>query len=73
MLDVPKLGLSDGREIPQVGLGLWKVQDETEFKRSFDAALAAGYTHFDSAQAYGNEQFLGACWKASGLPVKTSG
>jgi len=68
MLDVPKLGLSDGCEIPQVGLGLWKVQDETEFKRSFDAALAAGYTHFDSAQAYGNEQFLGACWKASGLP-----
>ena len=61
MQDIRNIRLSDGREIPQVGLGLWKVQDETEFKRSFDAALAAGYTHFDSAQVYGNEQFLGAC------------
>ena len=68
MQDIRNIRLSDGREIPQVGLGLWKVQDGAEFKRSFDAALAAGYTHFDSAQVYGNEQFLGACWKASGLP-----
>ncbi|QQS18786.1 aldo/keto reductase [Candidatus Saccharibacteria bacterium] len=61
-MKVPYLKLADGREIPQVGLGLWRVKDETEFKISFDTGLAAGYTHFDSAQAYENEQFLGKCW-----------
>jgi len=57
--DVPTIKLADGRAIPQVGLGFWKVQDKAEFKRSFDAGLAAGYRHFDTAQVYGNEQYLG--------------
>lgn len=62
MLNVPKIGLSDGREIPQVGLGLWQVKDEEQFHTAFLAAWEAGYRHFDSAQAYENEQFLGRCW-----------
>ena len=64
---VPKIKLSDGNEIPQIGLGFWKVKDEAEFNQSFEAGIAAGYRHFDSAQAYDNEQFLGAAWKKSGL------
>lgn len=63
----PLVKLSDGRQIPQVGLGLWKVKDEAEFNTAFDAGLAAGYTHFDSAQAYENEQFLGAAVQRHGL------
>ncbi len=63
----PKITLSDGNEIPQVGLGLWQVKDEAEFNRAFDAALKAGYRHFDSTQAYDNEQMLGKAWKSSGL------
>lgn len=59
---IPDLQLSDGRTIPQVGLGLWKVTEQ-EFNASFDAAVANGYRHFDTAQVYGNEQFLGAAWK----------
>lgn len=66
-MNVPMITLPDGRVIPQVGLGLWKVKDETEFNTSFDAAVAAGYTHFDSAQVYGNEAYLGAAWKRHGL------
>jgi diketogulonate reductase-like aldo/keto reductase len=57
--------------IPQIGLGLWQVRDQAEFNRAFDAAVEAGYRHFDTAQAYGNEQFLGealARSKRSGLP-----
>ncbi|MFZ1248983.1 MAG: aldo/keto reductase [Candidatus Saccharimonadales bacterium] len=65
-MNVPTLKLADERSIPQVGLGLWKVKDKAEFEAAFEVALAAGYTHFDSAQAYENEQFLGACWQASG-------
>jgi len=64
---IPKVKLADGREIPQIGLGLWKVKNEAEFKTSFEAGLAAGYRHFDSAEVYDNEQFLGAAWKKSGI------
>lgn len=45
--------------IPQVGLGLWQNKNEQECEETVAMALAAGYRHFDSAQIYGNEQFLG--------------
>ena len=60
---IPSLQLNDGYTIPQIGLGLWQNKDEAEFKQAFDAAIKAGYTHFDSAQAYDNEQYLGAAMK----------
>ncbi|PIZ63770.1 aldo/keto reductase [Candidatus Saccharibacteria bacterium CG_4_10_14_0_2_um_filter_52_9] len=66
-MSVPSLELNDGHKIPQIGLGLWQVKDQTEFNPSFTAGIEAGYRHFDSAQAYDNEQFLGEAWKASGL------
>jgi diketogulonate reductase-like aldo/keto reductase len=66
-MKVPQVLLPDRREIPQLGLGLWKVKDPADFRTAFEAAIAAGYRHFDSAQAYGNEQFLGEAWRTSGL------
>jgi diketogulonate reductase-like aldo/keto reductase len=66
-MKTPDIELGDGRKIPQVGLGLWRVKDEAEFDRSFDAAVANGYTHFDTAQVYQNEQFLGTALKKSAL------
>ena len=66
-MSIPSVDLADGHAIPQVGLGFWKVKDEVEFTVSFEAGVKAGYRHFDSAQAYDNEQFLGNAWKASGL------
>lgn len=53
--------LNDGHKIPQVGLGLWQVQDEAGFRGAFEAAIQAGYRHFDTAQEYGNEALLGMC------------
>lgn len=53
--------------IPQVGLGLWQVDSVEQFNRAFDAAIAAGYRHFDSAQFYKNEKMLGDAWIRSGL------
>jgi diketogulonate reductase-like aldo/keto reductase len=58
-MKIPNLKMNNGKKIPQVGFGLWQVKDEKECKGSVKDALAAGYTHFDTAQAYGNEQFLG--------------
>lgn len=66
-MKIPEVSLPDKHRIPQVGLGLWKVRDEAEFNTSFESGIEAGYRHFDSAQAYGNEHFLGAAWRKSGL------
>jgi 2,5-diketo-D-gluconate reductase A len=66
-MKIPQLALNDNQHIPQVGLGLWQVKDEVEFNVSFEAAIEAGYRHFDTAQIYGNEHFLGAAWRKSEL------
>lgn len=59
---------SDNISIPQVGFGLWQNTNPSEFHASFNAAINAGYRHFDSAQIYHNEHLLGEAWRASGLP-----
>jgi diketogulonate reductase-like aldo/keto reductase len=66
-MDVPNLKLSNGNTIPQIGLGLWQVTDEEQFVAAFKAAVKTGYRHFDSAQAYHNEDMLGRAWAASKL------
>jgi diketogulonate reductase-like aldo/keto reductase len=63
---IPDIQLEGGNSIPQIGLGLWKVSQE-EFNVSFDAAVANGYRHFDTAQVYGNESYLGEAWKRNEL------
>jgi diketogulonate reductase-like aldo/keto reductase len=55
-------------DIPQVGLGLWKVTNPEEFKNTFTAALESGYRHFDTAQVYGNEALLGEAWIQANIP-----
>jgi diketogulonate reductase-like aldo/keto reductase len=59
----PTIKLANNSSIPQIGLGLWQIKDESEFKIAFKSAIKAGYTHFDTAQAYNNEQILGQCIK----------
>ncbi|MGH7192486.1 MAG: aldo/keto reductase [Candidatus Saccharimonadales bacterium] len=65
-MSVPKLKLADGHRIPQVGLGTWKLPEEA-YMKAFNAAVQAGYRHFDTAQAYGNEELLGEAWHKAGL------
>ncbi len=66
-MNVPLTQLRDTFSIPQIGLGLWQVKDFDEFNTAFNAAVMAGYRHFDSAQIYRNEQMLGDAWTQSGL------
>ncbi|KAF9467850.1 NADP-dependent oxidoreductase domain-containing protein [Collybia nuda] len=59
--------LNTGAEIPTVGLGTWKsAPGAVEHAVSF--ALQNGYTHIDTAAAYGNETEVGVGIKASGVP-----
>ena len=46
--------LASGREVPSVGLGLWKIEQELT-AQVVENAIECGYRHFDSACDYGNE------------------
>ncbi|XP_053614117.1 aldo-keto reductase family 1 member A1-like [Plodia interpunctella] len=50
--------LEGGDRMPRIGFGTWQASDEV-LERSVEAALAAGYRHFDTARAYENEAALG--------------
>ncbi len=58
--------LSNGVEIPVLGLGTWLLDDE-QAADAVVAALAAGYRHIDTAQAYGNEAGVGEGLRRSGI------
>ena len=60
--------LSNGTEIPMVGLGVWQVQDGPECERAVEWALEVGYRLIDTAQAYGNESSVGRAIRNSGVP-----
>lgn len=62
-----KVKLNNGVEIPGLGLGLWKVTNQKKLNIAVESALSAGYTHFDSAQIYDNEEMLGKALKDLGV------
>ncbi|WP_029090026.1 aldo/keto reductase [Brevibacterium album] len=66
-MTVPTLTLNDGKTIPQLGFGVFKV-DPAETERIVTDALAAGYRHIDTAAIYGNEEGVGAALAKSGIP-----
>ena len=51
--------LSNGVEIPCIGFGMWQTPDDVVGVNSVKSAIEAGYTHIDTAQAYGNEDCVG--------------
>ena len=59
--------MNDGRDIPQLGLGVYKVPD-AEAARVVEVALDAGYRHIDTATLYNNERGVGDGVRASGVP-----
>ncbi|MET9317338.1 aldo/keto reductase [Kribbella sp. NPDC003505] len=60
--------LSNGTEIPVLGLGVWQVDDGAECERAVTWALEAGYRLIDTAQAYRNETSVGKAIRDSGIP-----
>ncbi|KAH7133282.1 NADP-dependent oxidoreductase domain-containing protein [Dactylonectria estremocensis] len=57
MTTVPNIKLNSGYEMPQVGFGLWKVENNTA--ETVYNAIKAGYRLFDGACDYGNEKECG--------------
>ena len=58
--------LSNGVEIPKLGLGTWLISNDDVVQAVKDA-VAIGYRHIDTAQAYGNEEGVGEAIRACGV------
>ncbi len=61
-----KFTLSNGIEIPKLGLGTWFISDKDVVQAVKDA-IKIGYRHIDTAQAYQNENGVGDAIRTSGV------
>ncbi len=69
MTTSPELKFNDGLSIPQLGFGVWQVEDDTA-EKVVGQAFQAGYRHIDTAKIYGNEAGVGRAIAASGIPAE---
>lgn len=58
--------LSNGVEIPKLGLGTWFIDDD-KAAVAVRSAVEIGYRNVDTAQAYGNERGVGEGVRTSGV------
>jgi diketogulonate reductase-like aldo/keto reductase len=58
--------LSNGVEIPKLGLGTWFINDD-QAADAVRSAIEIGYRNIDTAQAYGNERGVGDGVRTSGV------
>ncbi|ALE81800.1 aldo/keto reductase [Pseudonocardia sp. HH130629-09] len=66
-MTVPTIKLNDGRQIPQLGFGVFQIEPGDTADK-VKAALDLGYRHIDTAQTYGNEEGVGKAVADSGIP-----
>ncbi|GAA4736846.1 aldo/keto reductase [Actinomycetospora chibensis] len=64
----PHLELNDGSCIPQLGFGVFLI-DQGDTRETVATALSTGYRHVDTAAAYGNEAQVGEAVRGSGEQV----
>ncbi|MEV0867366.1 aldo/keto reductase [Brachybacterium paraconglomeratum] len=67
MTAVPALPFRDGRSVPQLGYGVWQVEDDVAAD-VVRQAIDAGYRHIDTAAGYQNEGGVGRAVKAADVP-----
>lgn len=64
---VPAVKLNNGVLMPMEGFGVYQIADYDECRQAVMNALEAGYRAIDTAQAYGNEEAVGAALAQSGI------
>lgn len=64
---VPNLRMANGVEIPQVGFGVFQINNPKQAVQSVSDALEIGYRHIDTASFYNNEKEVGQAIQASDL------
>ncbi len=63
--NIPLITLHDGTKIPQIGLGVLRIDDEGVVP-VVESALEIGYRHIDGAAGYNNEEGVGRALAATG-------
>lgn len=62
----PLIRLADGYGIPQIGLGVLRVEN-AQTQPVVESAIEAGYRHIDAAAGYGNEAEVGSALESTGF------
>jgi 2,5-diketo-D-gluconate reductase A len=65
--NVPRIKLSDGNTLPQLGMGVWQVEPEITARVVRDG-IEAGFRLIDTAEGYHNEEGVGEAIRSAGLP-----
>ena len=60
--------LNDGREMPLLGLGVYKATEDEELKQAISSAVSWGYHLIDTASFYKNEEGVGKGIQALNIP-----
>ena len=60
--------MSNGVEMPQMGYGVFQIQDAIQCERCVSDALEIGYRLIDTAAAYFNEEAVGGAVRNCGIP-----
>jgi 2,5-diketo-D-gluconate reductase A len=67
MVQQTHIRLNDGVQIPQIGFGVWQV-DNGQAPKAVLTAIQAGYRSIDTAAIYGNEEGVGMGIRDAGVP-----
>lgn len=67
MTTSPSVAFHDGHSIPQLGYGVWQVENDVAAD-VVEQAIRAGYRHIDTARIYGNEEGVGRAVRAADVP-----
>lgn len=64
----PTIKLNNGIQLPQIGFGVYKIEDGIEVEQAVGTAFKAGYRSVDTATIYRNEEGVGRAIAYSGIP-----
>ena len=62
--------LNNDREMPLLGLGVYKLPDDVQAEAAITSAISAGYRMIDTASVYKNEESVGRAIARCGVPRK---
>ena len=63
--------MNNDREMPLLGLGVYKLPDDVQAEAAVTSAISAGFRMIDTASVYKNEESVGRAIAKCGVPRKT--
>lgn len=66
-MTIANIALNNSVQMPQLGFGVWQVEDDVA-EKAVKTALEAGYRSIDTAKLYYNEEGVGRAVRSSGIP-----